>query len=686
MDKERSLPIHFFTIVLDGQPYIRHHINMLKTLGVPWHWHIVEGVASLTHDTAWGANNGGRIPENKYPLGRSVDGTSEYLDELARQYSANITVYRKPPGVLWDGKIEMVRAPLSSINQECLLWQIDSDELWTTEQIHTMHSMFLSQPDRFAAWFWCHYFVGPDRVITTRNCYAENPGVEWLRVWRFRPGMQWVTHEPPTLAVDVGNGHLNDVGRIRPFSHVETEAAGLVFHHMSYTTESQLRFKEDYYGYKGAVEKWRALQEDKSKYILLRKYFPWVKDSTIVESATARGITPLMQPTKSPQIRRAETQFIIPEAPTPRLAIDGVFFQLNNTGIARLWSSILQRWSNMGYAEEVLLIDRDGTMPHFPGFKYRSFSKYATGQGSADEAALQALVQEEGASLFTSTYYTSVPNTRSLLLIHDMIPEVLGWNLAEPTWVEKHRAISRAKHFICASKNTLRDLRQFFPNITLEACELIPNGIDCSQFRPASKDAILTLHAKYSISKPYFLAVGGGGGYKNVKMLVDALDALPSGHGFEVILATRSSMPHELMMASAQGVIRALPLSDEELCAAYSGAVAFVYPSLYEGFGLPLLEAMACNCPVISNSAASLPEVAGDAALYAADPKSLSEMLCEVQRPDVQNRLIAAGRKRVNLFSWDTTADMLWNRVRALSKQPGARANRRSVEFAQQLL
>jgi glycosyltransferase involved in cell wall biosynthesis len=686
MEQERALPIHFFTIVLDGQPYIRYHIDVFKNLQVPWHWHIVEGVASLTHDTAWGAANGGSLPLDQHPHTRSVDGTSEYLDELARRYPSNITIHRKPVGALWDGKIEMVRAPLSSIKNDCLLWQIDSDELWTTEQIHTMHAMFETQASRHAAWFWCHYFVGPDRMITTRNCYAENPNFEWLRVWRFKPGMQWVSHEPPTLAADAGNGQMANVGHVHPFTHSETEARGLVFQHMSYTTEAQVRFKETYYGYKDAVTNWKLLQQDKSKYILLRKYFPWVKDSTIVEAASARGVAPLMNPDQPATALKLETQIFVAKPAKPRIAIDGVFFQLNSSGIARVWSSILERWARLGYADEVLLIDRDGTMPKLTGYRYRSFPRYQIGQGPADEAALQSLLSEEGAQLFASTYYTSVPDTQSLLMVHDMIPEVLRWNLAEPTWVEKHLAITRAKHFACVSENTLRDLRGFFPSIPHDACEVIRNGIDRNRFKPATPEAMIALHEKYSISKPYFIMVGSGGGYKNAKMLIEALEALPTRHGFDVILATRGGVPYELMQAAAQGIVRTLPLSDEELCAAYSGAVALVYPSLYEGFGLPILEAMACNCPVITNTAASLPEVAGEAALYAPDAKTLADMLCEVQRPSVQARLVTAGRERVGLFSWDTAAEQLWRRVVAMTERPSFTATERHVTFAQQLL
>jgi len=269
----RVPPVHFFTIVLDGMPFIRHHIEVFRELPIDWHWHVIEGVAELAGDTAWSVANGGHIPQRASHL--STDGTSAYLDALAAEFPDRVTVYRKPG--YWRGKLEMIAAPLAGIRGEAILWQVDADELWSAEQITRLVGHMASDPARTGAKFYCRFFVGPDRVLDNLGAYGNDPASEWRRVWRLLPGDRWETHEPPRLVRGTPGSEV-DVIEIAPFTQRETLAMGLVFDHHAYGTEDQVRFKEAYYGYAGAVERWRQMRDDPRREVLLNDFFPWVKD------------------------------------------------------------------------------------------------------------------------------------------------------------------------------------------------------------------------------------------------------------------------------------------------------------------------------------------------------------------------------------------------------------------------
>lgn len=307
------LQVHFFTIVLNGEPFIRYHLDVFRSLSFDWHWHVVEGMADLKHDTAWSVADGGRIDPSLHDKGRSNDGTSDYLDSISAAHPGKLTVYRQPEGRFWDGKLAMVRAPLASLHEECLLWQVDADELWTADQIIRCRDLFLAHPEKRAAYYWCHFFVGPDLVLSNRDVYGNNSAFEWLRTWRFTPGSRWQSHEPPMLfnhgdrmrqwlRVLRGKSLRPTLTSKAPavFTHAETKAAGLVFQHMAYVTEPQLRFKEIYYGYERALERWQAMQARTDFPLDLRDHFPWVKDCAQVVRASDHGLVPLLRTGRPP--------------------------------------------------------------------------------------------------------------------------------------------------------------------------------------------------------------------------------------------------------------------------------------------------------------------------------------------------------------------------------------------------
>ncbi|QWD74390.1 glycosyltransferase family 2 protein [Polynucleobacter sp. TSB-Sco08W16] len=287
---KNNLEIHFFTIVLNGRPFIEQHIETFSSLSIKWHWHIIEGVADLKNDTSWSLKNGGAIPASLHLNGLSNDGTTDYIDELQKKYPNNISVYRKENGAFWNGKLEMINAPLKKIKKECLLWEIDVDEFWSRNQILETLSMFEENPNKYGAFYWCNFYVGPELVIATRFGYGNNPQFEWQRTWRYKPHFIWSSHEPPMLIERDYSGKIRPVIARGFFSHDETEARGLIFQHRAYVNEKQLEFKEIYYGYKDAKSQWNELQNCKKFPVKLSNFFSWVNDDTIVEKAASLGL------------------------------------------------------------------------------------------------------------------------------------------------------------------------------------------------------------------------------------------------------------------------------------------------------------------------------------------------------------------------------------------------------------
>jgi glycosyltransferase involved in cell wall biosynthesis/predicted O-methyltransferase YrrM len=658
-----DLPIHFFTIVLNGQPYIPYHIDIFKQLTCKWHWHIVEGVADLKHDTSWSVQLGGSISDDIHCNGLSNDGTTEYLDELAQLYPDNITIYRKPAGVFWDGKREMVNAPLANIQEECLLWQVDVDELWTLEQLNTARQLFINNPEKTAAFYWCWYFVGEKLLISTRNCYAQNPNQDWLRTWKFKPGAFWAAHEPPVLVEARADGEYQNLAKINPFLHAETEQAGLVFQHFAYATKEQLLFKEQYYGYKDAVLQWSQLQETTKFPVFLRDYFAWVGDGTQIDIAASQGIIPIAQQEKAKNTWR----FLQPEEvasqvknikkSTPRILVDGVFFQLYQTGIARVWKSLLEEWAQTSFINDIVVLDRANTAPKIPGVCYCQIPAYDYFRTDADREMLQQVCDELDADLFISTYYTTPLETPSVFMGYDMIPELLGADLNQPMWQEKRLAIEHACAYLAISEHTAKDLVEIYSNIDPSTVTVAHCGVQ-SVFKQATITNLAEFRYKYGIAKPYFV-IGASGGYKNTELFLQAFDRLPSKSGFDIIATGGHILSEEYRQYTFGSNVHYLRLDDFELSIAYAGAIALVYPSKYEGFGLPIVEAMASGCPVITCPNASIPEVAGEAAIYVFDDDidGMAEALCEVQKPQVRLALVAAGLEQVKQFSWTKMAD-----------------------------
>lgn len=343
-----------------------------------------------------------------------------------------------------------------------------------------------------------------------------------------------------------------------------------------------------------------------------------------------------------------------------KIIVDGVFFQLMSTGIARLWKALLAEWSNTDFAPSVLLLDRAGSAPKITGICTRVIPAYDYNATDKDRAMLQTICNEEGADLFVSTYYTTPLTTPSVFYAYDMIPENTPFfDLNNPPWREKHYGLTHAAAYIAISRYTAMDLAKACP-LSAKNVSIAYPAVDRTVFTPASAEDLEQFRRRYDIIKPYLLFVGHRQSYKNAKLLFEGFARLTNINDLVIVCVGGAPDLEQDLRQIVPGVtVHVLHLADNELRMAYSGAVAFVYPSIYEGFGLPILEAMACDCPVITCQNSSIPEAAGAAALFVASdsPDEMAASIQHIQEPEIRDHLIKMGRRQVQKFSWSKMAD-----------------------------
>ncbi|MCK4498885.1 glycosyltransferase family 9 protein [Candidatus Babeliales bacterium] len=282
IDKNKKLPVAFFTIVFNGMPFIKYHLENFKRLNFPWHWYIIEGLSYVAGDPgSRGHRKRGGHVSAAFDSHLSSDGTKGYLDELSKL--ENVTVIRNKD--IWPSKLEMVSSCLPYIKESCLLWQIDVDEFYPVPTIMRLHRMFMDNPDKTAAAPFFYSFISKNKYTVSEGTWGSH---RYARIWRYDPGCKWLSHEPPVLVASDGL----DLMKVKPFG--ADELTDLRYYHYNYVTEDQIRFKETYYGYKGLFIAWSALQKQRGK-VKVSDYFMWegIDNEAFVDDWKGRHIIPL---------------------------------------------------------------------------------------------------------------------------------------------------------------------------------------------------------------------------------------------------------------------------------------------------------------------------------------------------------------------------------------------------------
>jgi glycosyltransferase involved in cell wall biosynthesis len=256
---------------------------------------------------------------------------------------------------------------------------------------------------------------------------------------------------------------------------------------------------------------------------------------------------------------------------------------------------------------------------------------------------------------------------RSVVVMHDVIPlRFPNWRSPLAYYFRYYipQVLAQSCHVICNSEATARDVREMY-GISGAKITPIPLAHDAEHFRPGQPFEPSLVSANGDLP-PYFLYVGRHDPYKNLHRLIAAFAALPSGVDCQLVIAgpkdSRYTPQLQAQVAESNltGKIRFLDyVPYQQLPGLMGNAIALVFPSLWEGFGFPVLEAMACGTPVITSNCSSLPEVAGDAAILV-DPLQISAITAAMQQMLVdepgRSHLKAAGLARAREFSWQRTA------------------------------
>lgn len=290
----------------------------------------------------------------------------------------------------------------------------------------------------------------------------------------------------------------------------------------------------------------------------------------------------------------------------------------------------------------------------------------------AEHYSIPLKLRRLGADLFHSPHYVLPLLTRkpAVVTVHDCIhllfPQYLPNRLAyQYARFMMGSAVRRSRLVLTVSEASRRDILRFYPEADPERVQVVPNAIDEAFLEDPGEEEMQRVKERYQIRGRFILYVGNIKPHKNLDRLVLAFSLLKQrpGHQDVKLLIIGDQLHQQGFLRRAVEGARVRQdvrffgfVPDQTLSALYRLASVFAFPSLYEGFGLPPLEAMACGTPVVTSRISSLPEVVGDAAVLV-DPLSVDDIASSLERvlgdEELRRDLVVRGRARVRQFSWE---------------------------------
>ncbi|EJO5346184.1 glycosyltransferase family 4 protein [Clostridium botulinum] len=273
-------------------------------------------------------------------------------------------------------------------------------------------------------------------------------------------------------------------------------------------------------------------------------------------------------------------------------------------------------------------------------------------------------------------------NCKIIVTIHDLIPYIMPETVGKGYLIkflkEMPKIIELSDKIITVSEWSKKDILKFFP-MKENKIKVIPLAAD-SKYKPLDKLYCKNiLKTKYGINLPFVLYLGGFSSRKNVRSIIEAFEKiynkLPQEHAL-VIVGSKKDEGEKLYEFSqklkiSSNIIFTDFVKEQDLPIFYNGCDLFIYPSLYEGFGLPPLEAMSCGCPVITSNVTSIPEVTSDCCITI-NPLDIDIMAKSMENilknEELKAELSRKAYERSNLFSWSKTAENTLNVYRSALK------------------